>query len=66
MTGAGNQVAGLLLADAPVGRVYSFVTLDASLGEPGRGRGQVRLIGPAPVGHWPLSAAVRADDSQSG
>ena len=31
MTGAGNQVAGLL-ADAPAGRGYSFVTLDALTG----------------------------------
>ena len=32
MTGAGNRVAGLLLADAPAGRGCSFVTLDALTG----------------------------------
>ena len=64
MTGAGNQVAGLLLADAPRAGAAPSSPSTPSPGEPGRRRGQVRPIGPAPMGHWPLPAAARAGHSR--
>jgi hypothetical protein len=60
MTGAGNRVAGLLLADAPWAGAAPSSPRRPHRVSPGADAAKSGRLVPIPMGHWPLPAAVRA------